>query len=179
MTAMVSPPIEQLELVARRAVVSYKKGEDLVITAALAAKECRQRVKAGEYNGTWAKFCKIHLAGLSKRRIQQLLAIGQADNPQEALELHRAENAERNRKHRAKAKTSEAGASRDAPQGEADSSASEPPAGDSLSGLPRQSRRRSRSCHLKTRRSCRSRATRQRRSTRASPRMKCGGCTGA
>ena len=91
---------DTLETVARKAVAAHTRGVDLVITAATLVTECRARVDAGEYQGTWSEFCTEHLPELKERRIRELLAIGRADDPAEALAISRKTKAESVRKAR-------------------------------------------------------------------------------
>lgn len=92
--------MEPLELVAQKAVATDGRSQDLALTAALHVTECQRRVNGGEYAGTWTQFCAEHLQPMKERRIQHLLAIGNAAEPSLAIENYRAKDAERKREER-------------------------------------------------------------------------------
>jgi hypothetical protein len=76
---------EPLEVVARRARVSFTKavkaqeagdterGKSLILTAARCILDCKMRVEAGEYAGTWAEFIAEHLEEIAEH-LEDLLS---------------------------------------------------------------------------------------------------------
>jgi hypothetical protein len=96
--------IETMEALGERIKTLVKKGDDMLTSAAVCAKEARERFDAGDTDScaTWAEWWRER-TGLSDRRGQELLRIGRAEDPTVAAVEHKAATRERVAKHRANA----------------------------------------------------------------------------
>lgn len=83
--------MESMELLGQRITTLVEKGDNMLASAAVCAKEARDRYDAGEKEGfaTWELWWDARTK-LSRRRGYDLLAIGRAPDPVKAAVEHKA-----------------------------------------------------------------------------------------
>jgi hypothetical protein len=93
---------ESMSALGKRIRTLVEKGENMLASAAVCAKEARDRFETGEKDGcaTWGQWWTKR-TGLSDRRGRQLIAIGRSADPAEAALASKKATAEQVARHRA------------------------------------------------------------------------------